>query len=50
MEKLQKQDTENLTDSEKSLPTKPCNRRNPNVWDVLFCDRAIPVDFVAKHT
>jgi hypothetical protein len=27
---------------------KPYNRRNPNAWDVLYLDQAIPVDLVAK--
>ena len=49
MQKLQKQDIETLPD-ERKIPyaTKPYNRRDPNVWDVLFCDRSIPVDLVAK--
>lgn len=49
MQKLQKQDTKTLPDEQK-IPyvTKPYNRRDPSVWDVLFCDRSIPVDLVAK--
>ena len=49
MQKLQKQDTKTLPDEQKiPYTTKPYNRRDPNVWDVLFCDRSIPVDLVAK--
>lgn len=49
MQSLQKQDIKTLPD-ERKIPyaTKPYNRRDPNVWDVLFCDRSIPVDLVAK--
>ena len=49
MQKLQKQDTKTLPDEQKiPYTTKPYNRRDPSVWDVLFCDRSIPVDLVAK--
>ncbi|MCC3426491.1 MAG: hypothetical protein JGK24_15915 [Microcoleus sp. PH2017_29_MFU_D_A] len=49
MQKLQKQDIKTLPDEQKvPYATKPYNRRDPNVWDVLFCDRSIPVDLVAK--
>ena len=49
MQKLQKEDIKTLPD-ERKIPytTKPYNRRDPSVWDVLFCDRSIPVDLVAK--
>jgi hypothetical protein len=49
MQSLQKQDIKTLRDERKIPYTpKPYNRRDPNVWDVLFCDRSIPVDLVAK--
>ena len=49
MQKLQKQDIKTLPDERKVPYTpKPYNRRDPSVWDVLFCDRSIPVDLVAK--
>jgi hypothetical protein len=49
MQSLQKQDIETVADDRKLPYTpKPYNRRDPNVWDVLFCDRSIPVDLVAK--
>ncbi|MEG3974548.1 hypothetical protein QT970_07975 [Microcoleus sp. herbarium8] len=49
MQSLQKQDITSLPDARKVPYTaKPYNRRDPNVWDVLFCDRSIPVDLVAK--
>jgi hypothetical protein len=49
MQSLQKQDVTTLPDEQKvPYATKPYNRRDPNVWDVLFCDRSIPVDLVAK--
>jgi hypothetical protein len=49
MQSLQTQDIKTLADERKIPYTpKPYNRRDPNVWDVLFCDRSIPVDLVAK--
>ncbi|NJL67316.1 MAG: hypothetical protein HC849_08355 [Oscillatoriales cyanobacterium RU_3_3] len=49
MQSLQKQDIKTVA-IDRKLPytPKPYNRQDPNAWDVLFCDRSIPVDLVAK--